>query len=1600
MWSGLSKEQYVDKLVECKTAIDELNWSHSLWPKENKSPKPLFKDMVDKQELLNSINNRLKMQAVLFDKFNIEITPTMLQNDLNRMAVNTKNAKRLKQLFSLLGNNPKTITECVSKPFLVKKTFEHHYNYSKDIHAEIRSIAENDLVKYFKSGNVEDTTAQSHRITYKLKSGKQNNLDKDQGEEAIIWLGAEEFNQKTQQFTSKKLQEKEHSFIFTEILKSSEQSMEVRVLQWKKQKLNTWFKSQPQTEHTLIQETVKFSLPVINGSNITFNNKSSVGNTWDVQAFIPDGRHFHSAVWTGSEMIVWGGETSSGLSTNTGARYNPITDTWIATSVGADVPSSRKFFSAVWTGSEMIVWGGWSGLSGVNQSYNNGGRYNPTTDSWIATSLISAPSVRSRHTAIWTGVEMVVWGGNGQFTGGRYNPITDSWLATNTTGAPLGRTSYTAIWADNVMIIWGGFGSSNYQNTGGRYDPATDTWEGVSTIDVPIGRSSHSAVWTGTEMIVWGGEKFQGYTDTGGHYNPVTNTWSATGIGGTVPTARKNHAAIWTGTEMIIWSGRGGGGTGSRYDRATGIWADIDSGQASPTAWEYHSSVWTGSEMIVWGGEYDNSSGGRYNPTTDSWIATSTRGETPGSRHLHSSIWTGNEMIVWGGYDSGYLNTGGRYNPTTDNWVSTYLYQGNPIARQSHTAIWTGSRMIIWGGYTYSGGDVYLKTGGSYNVSTDRWWSVDSLGLDVPVGREGHTATWTGSEMIIWGGHDNSNNLNTGGRYNPSSNTWLSTDTAGAPAARDNHTSVWSGTEMIVWGGSSLNTGGRYDPTTDNWIATTTTSAPIGRQYHTAVWDGDEMIVWGGDNGGSLNTGGLYNPVANSWVATDPVGPPDERINHTAIWTGSEMIIWGGSDGSTYLNTGGRYNSDTNSWLATTTTNAPSIRDNHTAIWTGLKMIVFAGYDAASLNSMGLYNPHNTYTIGGNVTGLTGSQVYLRNNLTDSLQIINNGTFEFETELLEGSDYDVTVFSNPQHQTCSVTNASGSNINANVTNVEVDCQDTYYTLGVTVSGLADTNSVEFYNDGGDSLTVTENGSFDFNTQVLKNTSYSVTVNTQPTTPSQICTVYSATGNMYTDINLDVVCLTRKYFIDVSVTGLISGSTIELTTNGQTLELTGDFLGEDMGYFANAIESGISYAVLLTAQPTSPNQICTITGGNSGNNNGSGTIIDDHVAIAVNCVTTKYSIEVTVTGLDSANSIQLGVDLYPFPDQYLFFTGDGTASFASDIDDGTDYIVYLNSSQPTSPNQSCTVTGGNGGNDNGFGTIAGSDVAIAVNCVYIKYTISVEVTGLDASNSIEVSTNGQTLEFTTNTTQNFDTLDDGTSYAVISTQPTSPTQECTITGGNSGSDDGSGVLNGTDVTITVNCVTSKYYIGVTVTGLEANNFIILTTNSQILAFSENTSANFATALEDGTPYAVLLLSQPTDPNQVCTITGGNSGANDGSGILAGADAAIVVECITNSYFIGGTVSGLLSGNYMVIQNNAGDDKTINFNGAYIFDTPITDGQDYNVVIDLPAENPIQPCVISNNSDTLAGADVDDVDITCEVGDDLIYRHGFEIGLPNI
>jgi peptidoglycan hydrolase-like protein with peptidoglycan-binding domain len=156
----------------------------------------------------------------------------------------------------------------------------------------------------------------------------------------------------------------------------------------------------------------------------------------------------------------------------------------------------------------------------------------------------------------------------------------------------------------------------------------------------------------------------------------------------------------------------------------------------------------------------------------------------------------------------------------------------------------------------------------------------------------------------------------------------------------------------------------------------------------------------------------------------------------------------------------------------------------------------------------------NTYTLGGTVSGLSGT-VALLNNADDAITITDNGLFTFTT-------YSVTVLTQPAGQTCIVTNGSGAIVGSNITNIDITCTTNTYAVGGAFSGLSGT--VVLQNNGGDDITITNNGLFTFATPVAEGSSYDVTVLTQPV--GQTCVVINGSGTiMGSDIvSVNVICV--------------------------------------------------------------------------------------------------------------------------------------------------------------------------------------------------------------------------------------------------------------------------------------------------------------------------------------------------------------------------------------------------------------------------------------------------------------------------------------------
>jgi hypothetical protein len=578
------------------------------------------------------------------------------------------------------------------------------------------------------------------------------------------------------------------------------------------------------------------------------------------------------------------------------------------------------------------------------------------------------------------------------------------------------------------------------------------------------------------------------------------------------------------------------------------------------------------------------------------------------------------------------------------------------------------------------------------------------------------------------------------------------------------------------------------------------------------------------------------------------------------------------------------------------------------------------------------------YSIGGVVAGLTGTLV-LQNNGGNNLTITSNGGFTFSTEIEEDQTYDVTVLTQPAGLTCSIANGAGT-ATTDVGDVTIICSSVTYTVGGTVSGLTGTLILE--NNNGDDETIIANGAYTFDTPVASGATYLVGVSTQPT--GQTCVVSNGNGTITSNvINADITCTTNTHSVGGSVSGLTG--TLVLQNNGgddETIIANGAYT------FDTQIDFGTLYNVTVLTQPVG--QTCVV-------GNGNGTISGNVTNTNIVCATNTYSIGGNISGLVGTIVLQNnGGD-----DEFI--AGDGAFTFDTPISYGDAYSASV-AQQPTG--QTCIIT-----NDNG--TTTSNVINITVTCTTNTHTVGGTVSGL--TGSLVLQNNGGDDEIiNADGAYTFDTeIEYGTLYnATVLTQPVG--QTCLVS-------NDSGTITGNVINVNVVCTTNTHTIGGTVSGLTGTLVLQNNAGDDKIIIS-NGVYTFSTSINYGSGYSATILTQPA--GQTCLISNDN-------GTITGNVTNIDVSCSTSTHTIGGTVSGLTG--TLVLQNNAGDDETINANGAYTFNTSINFGSGYNVTIFTQPSG--QTCIVGNGSGTVSG-NVTNVNVSC---DETFSLGGTFTGIPN-
>ncbi len=342
-------------------------------------------------------------------------------------------------------------------------------------------------------------------------------------------------------------------------------------------------------------------------------------------------------------------------STPFGAGVTTVPGTWRPITEG--VIGTRVGHTAVWTGDEVLVWGGDSGTDDV------GAAYDPSSDSWR---LMRPPPIQPRtgQVATWTGHEMLVWGGNAlpdrteggsgpgidatsgpRFDdGAAYDPATDTWRTLPRSGLP-GRGVTAAAWTGSVWVVIDGLtsGDADVELGVAAYDPAYDRWSSLPSVTVPMGRAitavstpigvvlltdsdaTQPTAWLLTQDGSWQGQGPPSFNDL------------PPGIGAVSTGATVLVPGLGEGVDPAFGQGFSDAGLyalhldGSGWEKVTGP-NGVDN--ISPS-----TPVWTGVEAIVGDQSYD--------PVGGRWRTLSQDGAWP--RDGATSTWAGDRLVIWGG---------------------------------------------------------------------------------------------------------------------------------------------------------------------------------------------------------------------------------------------------------------------------------------------------------------------------------------------------------------------------------------------------------------------------------------------------------------------------------------------------------------------------------------------------------------------------------------------------------------------------------------------------------------------------------------------------------------------------------------------------------------------------------------------------------------------------------------------------------------------------------------------------------------------------------------------------------------------------------------
>lgn len=289
--------------VNVQEAIERVYYSHRIWPKENKKPKPPFEQVVSPQLLEKKVLDYLKKSFVLEKYYNHTISGEELQEEINRIARNTKDPQMLQEIFKALNNDPYLIAECLARDILSDRLVRTWYSRDERFHKEVRERAENALKNVTSENICFYPEGEYSKIEYQLAQ-KEEGVEIREDGSLLISLSYEQFLKLYLSLPEKgemNLLETDDHFAVVHCCEKSESSVKVEALKFSKVPYDEWLKNIDfKKENIMAEKKGKYLIPPLDAN--------ACEEKWEETIlYIPEPRSGHTSVFTGVEMIVWGG---------------------------------------------------------------------------------------------------------------------------------------------------------------------------------------------------------------------------------------------------------------------------------------------------------------------------------------------------------------------------------------------------------------------------------------------------------------------------------------------------------------------------------------------------------------------------------------------------------------------------------------------------------------------------------------------------------------------------------------------------------------------------------------------------------------------------------------------------------------------------------------------------------------------------------------------------------------------------------------------------------------------------------------------------------------------------------------------------------------------------------------------------------------------------------------------------------------------------------------------------------------------------------------------------------------------------------------------